>query len=230
MFNVIMKRIKLILFGCLIFLCFFIGTGFIIAYLYEDEVKTYVVDEINKQLITEVRIESIEFSVLRKFPYASLIFSDVICLAPASPDTLLIAKKIFLQFNILDVFSKNYRIKKIQLDEGFVNIRIDKEGNDNFHFWKSTGSGKEGDGFSFEVNELVFDNVLVLYLNQKTGHDISFDVDNALVRGKFASANYSLYANCNLFVNHVMIDSLYYLEEKPLTADLNLEVDDTPII
>lgn len=224
-----MKRIKRILFGCLILLCLFIGIGFIIAYLYEDEVKTYVVDEINKQLIIEVKVGDIDFSILRKFPYASLVFSDVICLSPIPPDTLFIAKEMFLQFNVLDIFSKNYRIKRIHVNDGFVNIRFDKEGNDNFHIWKDPSpvltSEKGGAGFSFEINELIFDKVLVLYLNQKTKQDISFDVDNVLMTGKFASANYSLYANCNLFVHYIKTDSIYHFEEKPLIAEFELIVN-----
>ncbi|MEK0338122.1 MAG: hypothetical protein QQN41_11875, partial [Nitrosopumilus sp.] len=57
-------------------------------------------------------------------------------------------------------------------------------------------------------------------------YDISFNIDDMLMGGTFASTNYSLYANCNLFVYHIKADSIYYLEEKPLIAVLDLIVND----
>ncbi|MFH1320955.1 MAG: AsmA-like C-terminal region-containing protein [Bacteroidota bacterium] len=238
-----MKLLKRILLGILIFLCLFIGAGFFIAYFYEDEVKNFVVKEINKQLVAEVKVGDIEFSVLRKFPFASLIFSDVSCpsaykdlpagLLPSGgkSDTLYTAKKIFLQFNIIDVFHKNYTIKKIQVNDASLNIRIDKDRNDNFHFWKSpTTDHPEEDrdpGFSFEINELLFVNTHVSYIDQTSDQDISFTSDKALIIGEFSDENYSLYTNCNILIHHIEVDNIYYLKEQPFIAELDLHVNNT---
>ena len=46
-----------------------LGLGLYIASVYEEEVKTYILAELNKNLVTKVDIEDLSFSVFRKFPY-----------------------------------------------------------------------------------------------------------------------------------------------------------------
>ena len=117
------------------------GTGFIIGYFYQDEVKEYIVGELNKQLNTEIIVDGkdIDFTVLKNFPLASVNFKNVKALEAIQSkkkDTLFAAGEISLQFNIIDVFKKNYRIKRVEVDDANLKIRIDKEGNDNYHFGK----------------------------------------------------------------------------------------------
>ena len=101
------KYLIRILLGILIFLVLAVGTGFLIIYFNQDYIKQVFVAEINKSLQTEISVKDIEFSVFEKFPNASLRFSDVIAkdaVKDAVKDTLLIAKSIFLEFNIMDLY------------------------------------------------------------------------------------------------------------------------------
>jgi hypothetical protein len=75
------------------------------AWYYQDEVKQLIVNEINKNIKTEITVRDISFSVLRKFPRASVEFRDVLIKVPRdydniesqpfSSDTLFTAQNLF---------------------------------------------------------------------------------------------------------------------------------------
>ena len=109
-----LKRFLLYFFGVFFAL---ILTAIILAYVFEDKVKKLVVDELNKQLNSEITVKEIDLSLIRKFPYASLTFTDVIATDATKASVkgdLLKAEKVYLQFSIWDIFNQNYRIKKIE--------------------------------------------------------------------------------------------------------------------
>ena len=140
------------------------GTGFVIGYFYQDEVKEYVIGELNKQLNTEIIVDGkdIDFTVLKNFPYASIDFKNIKALEAIQSkkkDTLFSAGTISLQFNILDIFSKNYRIRKMEIDDVNLKVRIDKDGNDNYHFWKESGD-TANTSFAFSLEEIIFKKIV----------------------------------------------------------------------
>ncbi|MCC6837121.1 MAG: hypothetical protein IT234_01170, partial [Bacteroidia bacterium] len=56
-----------------------LGAGVVIGYYYQDEVKEYVIGELNKQLNTQVIVDGkdIDFTVIKSFPYASINFKNI---------------------------------------------------------------------------------------------------------------------------------------------------------
>ena len=100
---------------CFILVLLFIGAGFIIGVYYKTEVKEYVIKELNKHLNSEIIVNGndIDFTVLRNFPKASIDFKNIKALDATTnknKDTLFKAQEISLQFNLLDIFKKKYRI------------------------------------------------------------------------------------------------------------------------
>ena len=73
----LIKKFILFLFVLLI-LGSAIGIG--IANLYQDEIEQLVVQNINGQLLTPIKVEDIEFSLIKKFPYASLELKNLMTL------------------------------------------------------------------------------------------------------------------------------------------------------
>src|ERR1035437_6327629 len=99
---------RLIIFFFILFIILFSG-AFIIGYYYQNEVKDFVIAELNKQLNTKIIVEgkNIDFTVIKNFPYASVDFKNVKALdaiESKNKDTLFKAGKISFQVNIVDVF------------------------------------------------------------------------------------------------------------------------------
>jgi len=138
-----MGAVKSIFLGLLLGIVFLITLGISVAYFYEDEVTEYFIEELNEVISTKIQIENADFSLLRKFPNASIEFQNIVALSPEGfqksildiqTDTLFFAERVFVQFNIIDLISKNYRIKNINFDNGEIRLFIDKYGKENYIF------------------------------------------------------------------------------------------------
>lgn len=174
--------------------------GIIIAWYYQDEVKRYIVGELNKNIRTEVVVDDISFSALRKFPQASVRFKDVLVRVPAGydhsglqfigSDTLLTAQSLFLQFNIRDIFSKEYRINSIHAAGGVLYLAVNSREEENFRFWEP--SGQEDDGFNLDLQDVRLDNYRMKFENSIKNTYIDSDVRRLEMQGDFSRSSYRL--------------------------------------
>ena len=73
-----MKKLKHILkfLSLILFTFLFIGIG--ISYVFGDEIEEVILQNINSKLKNEIINTDIEFSILSKFPYASISISDLL--------------------------------------------------------------------------------------------------------------------------------------------------------
>ena len=99
----------------------------------------------------------------------------------ACPQNLFVAKNISLQFNIWNIINKNYTIKKLVLKGVTLNIFIDKNGKDNYHFWKEDTNAKSGD-VNFKLSQIAIENSDVNYINLQSNIKTSFVVNIASLR------------------------------------------------
>ncbi|MCK6649115.1 MAG: hypothetical protein L6Q66_05635 [Bacteroidia bacterium] len=206
-----------------------LGAGVVIGYYYQDEVKEYVIGELNKQLNTQVIVDGkdIDFTVIKSFPYASINFKNIKALdaIPQEPkDTLFNAKEISLQFNLIDIFKKEYKIKKLTIDDTELNIRIDKEGNDNFHFWKESND-TSASNFSFELEKIVLTNTHIVYNNKKARQYTDLTVKKCQLSGNFSTQRYTLETENTIYVKKLKIEKNNYLNDKTIYSNVSMEID-----
>jgi len=207
------------------------GGGSVAGYYYRDEVKEYVIEELNKHLNTQLIIDGkdIDFTVLKSFPFASLDFKNVKALEVIEnkkKDTLFKAGKISLQFNLVDIIRKKYHVKKIKIDDVELKIRIDKNGMDNYHFWKSS-SDTSATAFSFALEKIVLTNIHLYYKDQKAGKKMDVLINKSTLSGKFSNSTYSLETLSDLYVNHLEMERSTFLRKKKIHAELALDIDNT---
>jgi len=112
------------------------------VYIYEEDVVKLIIKELNKYLKTEVRIDpkNIDLTIIKSFPNCAIEFKELTAMDAKefkTDDTLLFAKRLALEFNIKDLFNKNYTIKKIELENAQCHLKVDKKGNANYIVWKS---------------------------------------------------------------------------------------------
>lgn len=212
------------------------GTGFVIGYFYQDEVKEYVIGELNKQLNTEIIVDGkdIDFTVIENFPFASVDFKNVKALEafnrelqePRKKDTLFSAGIISFQFNILDVFKQNYRIKKVEIEDVDLKVRIDKFGNDNYHFWKESADSTNT-SFAFSLEEIILKKINVSFKNFKAKQNFDFLIESSNLSGNFSDEKYDLQTTNDLFVNVIKADSTNYMRKKNVHLEMDLNVDNS---
>ncbi len=222
------RSVRFLFRAVLILLLLVVTAGFIIGYFYGEEVKGYLIGQINKQLNTTILVDSkdISFSVFQNFPNASVEFRNVKVLDAvfkARRDTLLRAGNISLRFSILDIFKKNYDIRKIELSDAKLKLKRYKDGTDNWHVLRESADTVQSN-VSFRLQKIILDNVSVSYLDKKGRQDYALVFKDAELKGDFSGESYSLDASGNTFVDHFRSDSTDYLSRKDVNLVLGMDV------
>ncbi|MBI2270105.1 MAG: AsmA-like C-terminal region-containing protein [Bacteroidetes bacterium] len=213
------KIVKGFFIGLLIILLLIVSGGFMIGCFYGDEVKAYVIQQLNTQLNTRVVVDphNIRFSVIRNFPSASVDFNHVLALDAITwkdkNDTLFSAGTISLQFSIVDIFRKNYKIRKLYLADVVVKVKVYKNGKDNYHFWKATDSSSS-DKLSFVLDKIRLKNVSVQYDDKQSKQFHRMTISKGSLAGKLSEERYELYADLQLYIDRISSDSTIYLKDK----------------
>ncbi len=218
------------LYGLLISVLLLITSGLIVVYFYGDDVKKYLVKEINNHLNTVVDVKQIKLSLVDEFPLAAIEFIDVSAKDAFTDKTkntgnLFKARSIFFAFNVIDIFNKKYTIKKIVIKDGNLHLKIDKEGADNYHFWQTSGDTSQS-SFKFGLKEFFLQNTLLSYNNHFSRQYYNIQCNKVALSGRFSSEQFDMDAQCDLFVHNLISDKLRLLEAKPLRLDFKINVSD----
>lgn len=206
------------------------GISAILVIVYEDDVKDLIIKELNKHLNTEVRVEpkNIDLTILSSFPHCALEFKNILALEATSQkekDTLLYAGKLALEFNIKDLFDKNYTIKQIVVSDAVAKMKIDKKGQKNFLVWKSADTQTGSDSLVFSLEKIVLENINYLFKDSKHKIKVYTQVKHLEFSGQFNNDNYILKSEGEAFVNVFQIENVKYLEYKKLRFDNEMDVN-----
>lgn len=222
-FGKILKRLAKI---TVIVIVSFLALGIIIGVFYGNEVKKLMIDQLNKNLVTEINVKEFDFSILKHFPYASFDMRQITAKEVTDKkekDTLLYAEHLSLLFNVMGLFSKDFTIRKIVLKDGKVNIKIDSQGKNNYHFWKSSSGSASSSGI--DLQKIVLDNVLISYQDIHNKQDYLLTAKKGELSGKFSSDVFILKTKSDLFVNHLIADNVNYISEKEASISSDLKVN-----
>ncbi len=226
------KRLKKTVVALLLTLSVLGAAGVFVGFFYEDAVKRIIINELNKRLNTEIAVQDIEndiqFSIFRKFPYASVSFSNVKVMDAIKTQkpkgVLLEASSLSLQFSILDMLFGRYKIKKIEAEEGNINIKIYKNRSDNYHFWKPSADTSASD-FALDLQKIVLDDMGLSYVDYGRKQDYKVFSRNVVLKGKFADNEYTLKIEGRVFVYLIKLEQDIYLANQPADLDVTLYVN-----
>jgi hypothetical protein len=222
-----MKKLKIISIVLGIFIALLVAVGVIFSTIYEDKVKAYIINQVNNSINTKIDVKEVEFSVFKKFPYASLEFKQVTAEEvnkKAKKETLFSAQSVYLQFNIFDILNENYLIKKIHVEDGMINAKIDKYGNDNYHFWKESKDENE-EQLSLELENLTFQSVNFYVLNEYKNIDMDIEIIGVSLSGNFSNDKFTLDTEARLMVNKINENGKPLLKSKKVLINTSLAVN-----
>jgi uncharacterized protein involved in outer membrane biogenesis len=221
---------------------FFVWTGGIfvfllvtlvtLTYIYQDEVKGYVIDEVNKRVVSPILVkpEDIDITIIRTFPDVSVIFNNIAALDAtnaAKRDTLLKAESISLGFNIMDLFHGNYSIHHIEMENGQINVRVDENGNDNYHFLKETDttSATDTSHVDFELDKISLQEVVCSYADKQTDALYKADFHSLEFTGDFAEEKYDFGTEADFTVAEIKFGKSSYFKNNPGSIDMVIAMD-----
>lgn len=197
------------------------------AWIFEDQIGKYAIDQLNKQIKTKIEYKELRLSMIKRFPMATLEFSDVKveeATAAKNKNDLLKANRIYLQFSIWDLIIGTYSIKKIEIENAKVRMRIFENGDDNFHIFKESDD-TTSQKFNLNLKNVKLKKVDFGFIDyqSKQHHRIIFN--KATAKGNFNQDNYSLDFDGSLFIHEINYDSVQYIKNKDAALKLTFLVD-----
>lgn len=221
----ITKRVKriLLIIALLLVLCFLLAT--VIVWTNKEKIESIVVNELNKHLQTEVNVKEIDLAFLSSFPMVSLEFSDVVIkdvLDTLGKERFVAVENLAIKFNLWDILRSRYNVKKILVENGKVNLKIDKDGNCNYIFWKQTQTESKAN-FSFALNSVEFRNVELCFRNDISRLFLQTKIDEIEASGNFSDDFQKLDLEADLSVEALVFDKLKLTYSQRLLCDIKAE-------
>jgi hypothetical protein len=196
------------------------------VFLFKDRIIKQFILEANKHLSTPVKVGKIEVSVFEQFPQMSIVLNDVYIEDSAVGQyPLLTAKRISFQMNPIEVWRGEYSIRGLTVDESETNLKIDREGGNNYQVVKSAGSSQKG-SIGFELKDVVLNNSIVHYTDIKLNQDFDFASKNLVASISTSNDLYEIHATGQLTTEKILINNNMFFAGKSFTIETDLVYDD----
>lgn len=189
-----MKILRKIIITLLIITGLVVGSALLISHYYGEEVKNAVIGRLDQKLRMEVDVEEVSFSVLRRFPHASVGLGKATLQQEA--DTLFRFERIDLQFDLIDLIKGQQKVERISFSNGSMKLPIDRNGDHPYQdIWKKDIEEAEKEKrSSFELKRLEWENVAFHYRDRRNRTEFRTDVDYGFLQGRFGEKESELRA------------------------------------
>jgi hypothetical protein len=194
--------------------------GLLFTYLYEDRLKQFAIEQINQQLDAKIKVEKIDLSLWKRFPFVSLNFTKVLISnnkVDSKVANLVNAAHIYLSFDLIQIFKKDYQLENILIEDAALNLYFDKEGKHNFHIFKESGEGDPS--FFVNLNSVKFKNTRLNFINEATEQSLVLFMEKVNFSGSFSQDKFDIRLNGK---NQVV---LYQSKGRELVRNHELDID-----
>jgi hypothetical protein len=205
-----------------------VATG--LVYIFKDRIIRASITEINKHLNTKVDPDpKIELSLFDKFPQVALGFKNVKIYESTPGSTNLLGKvnELYLTFNFWNIVDGKYVINKVYLENGNFNLRVYKNGENNYTILKKDTTSKGTGNSGIDLSEIYIKNILVSYLNES--NEQYYQVQSHELKAGFSVRNnkYFIQLSGPQLVKTIKIHDSEYFKEKEIFITSDMEYDDT---
>ncbi|MDT8400564.1 MAG: AsmA-like C-terminal region-containing protein [Bacteroidales bacterium] len=150
---------------------------FLVSIIFEAKISRIFISELNKNLSAPVSTGDLNFSLLRRFPRASIELENILLKSPridsdetvnVFPDTLLFAGEIIFTLRIAPLINKNYVVDRIDIDRGIINISKASSGRMNTDIYEKSAPA-DSSTMKLNINNININNSSFTYSVQETG-------------------------------------------------------------
>ncbi len=215
-----MNKTARIFFYVIVFITITIAGLALWAYSSRDEIKQYVLSEINKSLKTNIKVESIRIELFRQFPKVGLNFSKVwVEDAFKSKKPLLVAEHIYLGFNFWNMLNHNYKIQQITIEDGQVDIYFNKSDQPNFAIFTE---GSDTSDMVLNLQKIILNNIDLSYkrTSQKQSFELTFINQDAKI--EIVDSLTLVDFRGNTQINHIKTGNTKWVSKKSMDIEASI--------
>ncbi|MDR2410593.1 MAG: hypothetical protein LBE13_21120 [Bacteroidales bacterium] len=203
---------------------FFLLLSTVLTFVFQDKIASIFLMHLYKSTKVEIQHKSISFSLIRKFPMASLQINDIHVKDLQGDHNLLQAEKIFLQFNVLDLVRNNYTIRRIDISNADLHLLINEKGENNWNIFQFNDS-IPSENIEVRLNTIQLNKVKLLFEHHPQKIIVSTLVDHLSAKGNFSENIFTTHLSSDMFINELSVDKAVYLSEQPLLLYTKLYID-----
>jgi hypothetical protein len=211
-------------------------TSVVVVKFYGDNLKVFVMEQINERLDSKVDVEEITVRVFHKFPNTSIQLKNVTVWSTHNfntrsfngpgADTLLNAKSINVSFNLLSLLQKKYNIRQLEIKEGVLHLYTDLEGEVNYQIF-SRDKQKQKEVSQVNMSSLRITDFYLVINNQVKQLVSSGTLKRIDLNGRFSKRNTQLKGSLSGWLDEISNKEILYASNREIEADLNLDVRDS---
>jgi hypothetical protein len=195
------------------------------VFIFKDRIIQRFISEANKSLGTPVKIGKIEVSAFDEFPDMAIVLTDVYVEDSHDGEyPLLTAKKVSFVLNTLEVWRGIYTIHGLQIRDSEANLKIDKDGKNNYTIVKSSGKG--GSAVSFDLENVKLTNTFVSYIDVSAAHHHEFSSAQLTANINAKGDVYHIEALGDVVTEQIGIGTSIWFSKKLFDINAILDYDD----
>lgn len=217
-----------IIFG--VALVLIIGLSAAAAAIFNQQIGGRIVQEINKQLITELSVGEIDLSFFRHFPDASAVLKEV-QIADTQGGLLLEADAISFRLGLFSLIRSNIKLDAATIRKGAITIRIDEQGQPNYQIYrptdtlKNTSQEESESNIKVSLREAHMVDMEFIYADELTEQYYNLLLDQADFSGAFAQNQFQLVSRANITSRFVEIGSVRHLPGTKLSYQADIQIN-----
>ena len=207
---------------------------FLTPILFKGSIEKMVKKAANDNVNAQVEWSSLNLSLFRNFPNASLSLEDLSLInkAPFEGDTLVYAKDLNISMGIMQLFKdEGLSIDEIYLNEAFMNVKVDSLGNANYDITKSTDAKQEATAnkteskpFQLNLTHYEINSSRINYLDESGNIFLRLTEFSHSGDGNFEALVFTLKTQTDSKVSFDF-DGTNYLNNNSLVLDADLNID-----
>ena len=208
----------------------------LLPFAFRGKIESVIKSEGNKLLNAQFDFESLDISLLRRFPLASVSLNDFWLkgVGVFENDTLVRASELTAAVNLMSLISGDYEVSKIIVDDTRVKAIVLEDGSVNWDVMKSSGDqptdvsepAEASDvSFKVELKKLSISDFGVIYDDRQGGMYAAVEDFDAVCSGDFGSDMTTIKLNAKTPAVTFRVGGVPFLNRAAVKADMDSAAD-----
>ncbi len=212
-------------FGIIVFLLLLVLFG---ASFFADKIGSAVIKELNKSLVSEIKVENYDLTLTRYFPNAAVSLKKVQVPDDKGDAILLEADELAFRFGLFSLFGSNMKISSMVIRDGALFVSVDKNGEGNYDIFKTSeeqNDPEDDSELAIRLEEARMANMELIYINEQSKHDARVIIDEVNMAGEFSGSRFALNSDAEFKTVFFETPEGRFIQGKQFSYDADVDVD-----
>lgn len=199
----------------------------ITPFLFKGKIKEAVIATANKQLNAKLDVKDFGLNLFSNFPNATLSLENLSLsgIGDFENDTLVKAKSGSVAINLSSLFSDNYEITKIVLDNASIHAKLLADGRANWEIMKDTTTSESDTPFNISLDKISLKDCNIIYEDQVSNMKAVIENWTGSISGDFSASETTLKTQSTIEKLSFIMDGIPYIKDVKAIADATLKAE-----